>query len=189
MADAVRLTAAAYAAPLAMDHQWDRVRIDGAWHRTWWVSGWPTTEVGPQWLEPLLLDTVGTRTVTMIMEPVSPRASRRRISAEAVTIANNITTRQRHGFRVPVTLGRAKSDLDRREAEIVAGFAEYRYLALLDVSAPSAEELDEHCANYLDLAAQCGLDLRPLAGRHDAAWACTLPIGRAPDRDLIGGVS
>lgn len=176
------------AVPLAMEATWDHVRIDGAFHRSFWVSRWPTLEVGPRWLEPLLLDTAGTRTVTMIMEPVSPRASRRQINHEAVRVHGDIHNRARHDFRIPVELQRAQADLDRREAELSSGFAEYRYLALIDVTARTIEELDELSNAYVDVAAACGLEIRSLDGRHDAAWACSLPIGRAPDRDLIGGL-
>ncbi|HVF74829.1 MAG TPA: SCO6880 family protein [Acidimicrobiales bacterium] len=177
-----------HAVPLALETAWDHVRVDGALHRSFWVSRWPTLEVGPRWLEPLLLDTAGTRTVTMVMEPVSPRASRRQITRDAVRVQGDIHNRARHDFRVPLELQRAQADLDRREAELNSGFAEYRYLALIDVSARTLEELDELSNAYIDVAAACGLDIRALDGRHDAAWACSLPIGRAPDRDLVGGL-
>lgn len=176
------------AVPLAMETAWDHVRVDGAFHRSFWVWRWPTLEVGPRWLEPLLLDTPGTRTVTMVMEPVSPRASRRRINHEAVRVQGDIHNRSRHDFRIPVELQRAQGDLDRREAELNSGFAEYRYLALIDIAARTLEELDDLSSAYVDVGAACGLEIRALDGRHDAAWACSLPIGRAPDRDLIGGM-
>ena len=40
--------------------------------------------------------------------------------------------------------------------------------------------LDQLTATYIDVAAGCGLELRALDGRHDAAWACSLPIGVWP---------
>jgi hypothetical protein len=175
--------------PLAVDTAWDHVRVDGAIHRCLWVSAWPTLEVGPRWLESLLLDTAGTRTITMVMEPVSPRKSRREIRHDAVKVHGDINNRSTHDFRIPVELQRARADLDRREAELSAGFAEYRYLALIDVCAATLDELDQLTTTYIDVAAGCGLELRALDGRHDAAWACSLPIGRAPDRDLIGGLT
>ncbi|MDQ6614822.1 MAG: hypothetical protein M3083_08760 [Actinomycetota bacterium] len=174
--------------PLAMDVSWDAVRIDRAWHRCFWVQSWPTLEVEANWIEPLLLDTIGTRTVTMIMEPVDPATSRRHMSKEAVGIEASIDLRDKKGFRVPAELRRAQSDLDRREVEITTGSSEYAYLALIEVAAESLDMLDELTNAYVTVAAQCGLELRSLDGRHDAAWACTLPIGRAPDKDLLGAV-
>jgi hypothetical protein len=172
-----------------MDASWDAARIDGTWHRCVWVSAWPTLAVGAKWLEPLLLDTRGTRTVTCIMEPVNPRSSRRHLTKESVGLDTSIETRQAKGFRVPAELHRAKDDLERREAELVSGFAEYGYLVLIDVAAATLEALDDLSNDYINLASQCGLELRALDGRHDAAWACTLPVGRAPDRDLLGAVT
>ena len=183
------LVPAVHTTPLAMDIAWDHVRVDGAVHRGLWVSMWPTLEVGPRWLESLLLDTAGTRTITMVMEPVSPRKSRAEIRHDAVKVQGDIHNRSSHDFHIPVELQRARADLDRREAELSAGFAEYRYLALIDVCAATLDELDELTSTYIDAAAGCGLELRALDGRHDAAWACSLPIGRAPDRDLIGGLT
>ncbi|GAC1517973.1 MAG: hypothetical protein NVS1B12_07890 [Acidimicrobiales bacterium] len=177
-----------HAAPLAVNVAWDHVRVDGAFHRGLWVSAWPTLELGPRWLESLLLDTAGTRTITMVMEPVSPRKSRQQIRHDAVKVQGDLHNRASHDFHIPVELERARADLDRREAELAAGFAEYRYLALIDVCANSLDALDELTAAYIDVAAGCGLEVRSLDGRHDAAWACSLPIGRAPDRDLIGGL-
>lgn len=174
--------------PLAMDAAWDSVVIDSAWHRVFWVQAWPTVEVPANWIEPLLLDTLGTRTITMIMEPVDPVSSRRHLSKESVGLEASIDMRERKQFRVPADLHRARADLDRREDEITSGFAEYQYLALIDISARSADELDELTGDYITVAAQCGLELRALDGRHDAAWACTIPVGRAPDKDIIGAV-
>jgi hypothetical protein len=181
------LVPAAYG-PLAMDPAWDSVVIDRAWHRSFWVQAWPTNEVGPNWIEPLLLDTIGTRTVTMIMEPVAPSASRRHLSRESVGLEASIEMREKQSVRVPAELRRARDDLDRREIELTSGYSEYAYLALIDIAAASWEELEELTNAYVTLAAQCGLELRTLDGRHDAAWACTLPVGRAPDKDLIGAV-
>jgi hypothetical protein len=174
--------------PLAVDAAWDAVVIDGTWHRTFWVQTWPAGEVGADWIEPLLLNTIGTRTVTVIMEPVDPASSRRHLTHEAVGVEASIDLRASKGFRVPVELRRARSDLDRREMELSAGFGEYAYLALIDVAAESMEALDDLSNDYVNLAAQCGLELRALDGRHDAAWACTLQVGRAPDKDLIGAI-
>jgi hypothetical protein len=189
LAERAGLIPTVHASPLAVDRAWDHVRVDAALHRVLWVAAWPALDVTPRWLEPLLLDTTGTRTITMVMEPVAPRASRRELRHDTVKVHADIHNRSSHGFHVPVELQRARAGLDQREAELAAGFAEYRYLALIDVCAPTLDALDQLTTTYIDAAATCGLELRALDGRHDAAWACCLPIGRAPDRDLIGGLS
>ncbi len=176
------------ALPLALETEWDALRVDHAWHRTFWISAWPTLDVGARWLEPLLLDGGTTRTLALIMEPLSMNRSRRRLNVDAVRIQGDVANRERHGLRVPFHLERAHEDLDRRERELQSGYAEYRYLALLTVTSNARTALDTASRTTVDSAAQCGLELRPLDLRHDAAWACTLPIGRTPDRGISAGL-
>ena len=114
--------------------------------------------------------------------------SRRRLNVDAVRIQGDVANRERHGLRVPFHLERAHEDLDRRERELQSGYAEYRYLALLTITANSRAALDAGSRTIIDGAAQCGLELRRLDLRHDAAWACTLPIGRTPDRGISAGL-
>jgi hypothetical protein len=180
--------AVVHAGPLAVEASWDAVRVDGAWHRVFWVAQWPATSLTAGWWEPLLLDPAGVRTLAMVAEPVPARASRRRINAESVSIEGQLRLRERHAFRVPVQLQQAHAEVDEREEQLNAGFPEYAYLALVCVTAASREELEAACQALADTAAACGVvELRALHGRHDAAWACTLPIGRAPDRELFAG--
>jgi hypothetical protein len=181
-------TDSADALPLALETQWDCLRVDQAWHRSFWISAWPTLDVGARWLEPLLLDGCTTRTVALIMEPISMSRSRRRLNVDAVRLQGDVANRERHGLRVPFHLERAHEDLDRRERELQSGYAEYRYLALLTVTANERGALETATRTVVDNAAQCGLELRALDLRHDVAWACTLPIGRTPDRGITAGL-
>ena len=176
------------ALPLALEAQWDCLRVDQVWHRSFWISAWPTLDVGARWLEPLLLDGRTTRTLALIMEPIAMSRSRRRLNVDAVRIEGDVANRERHGLRVPFHLERAHEDLDRRERELQSGYAEYRYLALLTVTAKEHAALETSARTMVDNAAQCGLELRALDLRHDAAWACTLPIGRTPDRGISAGL-
>jgi len=187
--DAAGAVDAVHAGPLAVEARWDAVRVDGAWHRVFWVAQWPGLALDPRWLEPLLLAPPCVRTLAVVMEPVSLRASRRRINADSVSIEGQLHLRERHAFRVPVHLQRAHAEVDQREAELHAGFCEYGYLALLAVTGRDLDELDANCHALVDQAAQCGItELRPLYARQDAAWACTLPLGRVPDRELLRGM-
>ena len=179
---------AIHAGPLAVEARWDALRVDGAWHRVFWVAQWPALAVDADWLEPLLLAPPCVRALAVVMEPISLRASRRRINSESVSIEGQLHLRERHAFRVPVHLQRAHAEVDQREAELHAGFCEYGYLALVCVTGRDLGELDAGCHALIDQAAQCGItELRPVWGRQEAAWACTLPIGRAPDRRLLDG--
>ncbi|HEX6238457.1 MAG TPA: SCO6880 family protein, partial [Acidimicrobiales bacterium] len=74
------------AGPLVVDTGWRSVRVDGAWHRTWWVAAWPRLPVPPSWLEPFLSADGVTRTMTVTLVPVPTRRSRRRIERDLVKL-------------------------------------------------------------------------------------------------------
>jgi hypothetical protein len=169
---------------------WDSVQIGATWHRTFWIAGWPTGGLRPGWLDPLLHDVPGVRTLAVAMAPVPWRVSRRRINSDSVSIDTAVHLRDQHAFRVPVHLTQAHDDIDRRDAELTAGYPEYAYLGLLDVTAPSRDDLADASAAVVDLAARCGIvDLRPLHGRHHTAWAATLPFGLVPRRPILTGAA
>lgn len=177
--------AGVHAGPLSLLTRWDAVRVDDIWHRMFWVTQWPSGTVQPGWLDPLLFDLDGLHTLTVLCEPISSRASRRRITADAVQVESAVATRERYGVRVPTHLANAQAAVDQREIELHSGHAEFGYLALADVAAPTLDELDEASRHLRDRAAQTGItDLRALHGRHDRAWAASLPGGRAPHQGL-----
>ena len=178
------------AGPMAIAAHWDCVHVDGVWHRAFWVSHWPGTITDPGWLHPLLTGCPGIRTLAVSYEPIAPRVSRRKITAEAVSVNSQLQLRERHELRVPVDLQHAHQDIDQRESELAAGHAEVGLLALIVLTNTSRERLDDDSQTLLDQAAQIGVtDLRPLHARHDAAWACTLPLGRVPDHEILQGLT
>jgi len=124
----------------------------------------------------------------VIYEPISLRASRRRITADAVALDSQLQLRHKHDFRVPVHLHHAQADIDQREAELGAGWCEYAHLTLITLTAPTRETLNTNSQTLLDQAAQCGItSLQPVNAHHDAAWAISLPLGRAPDHEILTG--
>jgi hypothetical protein len=172
------------AGPLAMKVAWDHVRVDRAIHAAYVVAEWPRLEVPPNWMEPLLLHGGGVRTVAVHYEPVSPSRSQRNVDRETVKLASDEEQRTRSGFRIGARHRRAQSEVLDREAELVAGYGEFEFVGFVVVTAPDLDELDRSCGDYEQAAAQAGLELRRLDGRHDVALACSLPIGRgiAPRR-------
>ena len=165
-------------APVAAQVNWDHVRTDGSMHRTYWVAEWPRLEVGPNWLEPLLLHGAGIRTFSLHYEPVPPSRAQRRIDRDSTRLAADEEQRARAGFRIGARHRRAQTAVLDREAELVAGYAELEYAGFLTVTAADDEALAVACASYEQAAAQAGLELRALDGRHDLAVVCGLPLGR-----------
>ena len=166
------------AGPLATDAEWSHLRCDGALHRSYWVSEWPRLEVGPNWLEPLLLHAGGVRTFALHFEPVSPSRSRRRIERDSTRLAADEEQRTRTGFRVGARHRRAQTAVVERETELVAGYAELEFAGFITVTAPDEERLARASAEYEQAAAHAGLELRPLEARHDLGLVCSLPLGR-----------
>jgi len=174
------LVTAANAGPMALESSWRHVRVDGAFHRTYQVTCWPRLPVAPAWLEPFLAGAGVTRTVTVVFCPVSAYQSRRRIERDLVKLESDAATKEDKGRRVDARHRRATQSLLDREQELVAGFAEMGYAALVSVCASSEEELEEHCEIVEQLAREAGMELRCLDARQDLAWASVLPLGLAP---------
>jgi hypothetical protein len=173
------------AGPLTAEIGWRHVTVDTAVHASYWIAEWPRLDVGPNWLEPLLLHAGGTRTVAICYEPVPPSRSTRQIERDAVRLAADEEQRSRAGFRLRARDRRAKDAVATREAELVAGYPELGFCGLITVTAATVDELDRCCADYEQAAAQAGLELRRLDGRHDLALAASLPLGRPAARPRL----
>jgi hypothetical protein len=165
--------------PLMVVDDWGHARVDGAAHRAYWFASWPRLERPAAWMNGLLLGGVGcTRTVTVVLEPVAPSRSARSVDRDLVKLETDHDERARKGFRVRARDQRAVVDVRRREQELVAGFHEFAYVGLACVTATDVDALDDAAASYEQQAAQVGVELRSLDGRHAAGWAASLPLGR-----------
>lgn len=178
LAELAGAVAPAALGPMATVAQWGHLRVDGSCHRTYWVAEWPRLEVGPDWLEPVLLAGGGVRTLSLLFEPVAPSRSRRRVDRDATRLAADEEQRSRAGFRIGARHHRARQAVAEREAELVAGYAEFDFAGFVTVTAADPETLARSCAEHEQAAAQAGLELRPLDGRHDLGLLCALPLGR-----------
>ena len=178
LAAAAGVTPTHRAFPNATETSWSHIRVDGSAHRSFWVAEWPRLDVPPNWIEPLLLHPGAVRTVSVVYEPVPPGQSRRQVDREATKLVSDEEQRARSGFRIGARHRRLQEALAEREAELVAGYAELCFAGFVTVSVPEPAQLDVACAGYVQAAAQAGLDLRRLDGRHDVGLLCALPIGR-----------
>jgi len=166
------------AGPIVLRAAWDHVSVDRSVHAAYVVAEWPRLDMAANWMEPLLLHGGAIRTVALLCEPVAPSRSQRQIDRDATRLATDEEQRVRTGFRVGARHRRAQTDVSSREAELVAGYAELEFTGIVTVTAAEPAGLERACAEYEQVAAQCGIELRRLDGRHDLALACMLPIGR-----------
>lgn len=165
-------------APMAVDEDWEHVRVDRSAHRSWWVEGWPRAEVPAVWMDMLLLGGECTRTVTVVFEPVSPSQAARGVDEASVALESAEAAKSKRGFRVRASERRLREEVERREHELVAGHGELAYCGLVEVCGATVEALDDAGADFEQVAAHAGVQLRPLEGRHSAGWVAALPLGR-----------
>jgi len=182
LADMAGLRRVGHAGPMAIHREWSHLVVAGAVHAAFAVVEWPRLDVHANWMEPLLLHAGGVRTVAVHMEPVPPSTSQRRVDKDSTRLTVDAEQRARSGFRIGARHRRTEADVAAREAELVAGYAELEFCALVTVSAPDVGALEQSCAEWEQIAGQAGLVLRRLNGQHDSAFACSLPVGIGPSR-------
>lgn len=171
-------TAPANAWPLAAETSWGWYRVAGAYHATYWVAHWPRTPVGPDFLAPLLLGTTAMRTVAVTMEPVSPLKAHREVESAMVKGLADDELRRRAGFTSTARRRRERESVQRREQELADGHRDYRLTGFVTVTATTLDELEVACGEVEQAAQQSYLELRRMYGEQDAAFTCTLPLGR-----------
>lgn len=172
-----RATLAA-AGPLATRTHWDRWDVDDCHHRCLYVADYPRTAIPAHWLGPVLLATGIVRAIAVTYEPVPPSASRRAVSRHAAKVEADMQQRADKGFRVGAAHHSTAQAIAAREQELVAGYPELTFTAVIAVAAATVEQLEADCTRLVHVAAAAGLDLRPLNGRHDQGVVATLPLAR-----------
>lgn len=164
--------------PMVTKNEWDHYRTDSAYHATFWVAEWPRTEVGPDFLAPLIMQAWVNRTISVTIEPVPPlRAQREAEWARTHDQANN-ELRAKHGFLSSMRRQRETENVIRREEELADGHADIRFSGYVTVSAPTKDELDSAASEVEQQAGQSRLVLRRMSAEQDVAFTYTLPLCR-----------
>ncbi|MEZ5218175.1 MAG: SCO6880 family protein [Ilumatobacteraceae bacterium] len=165
-------------APMVVAEDFAHVQIDGSIHRSYWIEAWPRLDVPAAWMDLVLLGIHGTRTINIVFEPVAPSAAARAIDEAAIALETAEATKAKHGFRIRAADRRKRDEVEQREHELVAGHGDLAYAGFFHVTATDLDSLDDLAADAEQTAAHAGVLLRPLDGRHGAAWAASLPLGR-----------
>lgn len=165
--------------PMALEHNWGHVRVDGSFHRSYRVAGWPMLPMGADWLGPLLCSgDRATRTVTVVLEPVPMRKAAQAANRELASLEADASEKEERRFRVTARERRRMADVETRERELAVGHSEFAFVGLVTVTASGVDELDDACAAVEQSAAQALMDLRPLDARHHLGYLASLPVGR-----------
>ena len=163
----------------ATEVSWDRFRIDGAVHRTYWVAQWPRLSVGPAFLGPVLLSQAAVRSFSVVIEPVPPSRARSAVEAAITSDEADEQLRRERGFRTTARRRGQQAATRRRESELSEGHEELRFAGYLTVSGRDDDELERHCDEMLQAAQQAYLDLQPMWGQQDTSFAAgALPYCR-----------
>jgi hypothetical protein len=164
--------------PVGCEESWSAVRTDGTWHTTFWVAEWPRTEVGSDFLLPLLLGADERRAVSIVMAPVEPGKAVHRAERARTTARADSELLRRHGFARTAQSAKQHESVERREEELASGHAGYRFSGYLLVSGVSEEDLERACARVEQAAAISRLELYRLYGAQSEALLFGLPLGR-----------
>jgi len=165
--------------PMAVEANWFETRVDGSWHRSFAIVGWPMLPVGADWMGPLLTVDNAIRTVTVVLEPVPLTAAAQDANRQLTSIEADHEQKERHGFRLTARERRRQADVETRERELAEGHPLFRHVGLVTVTAPTIDELEDACNSVEQAAAQSLIDLRPLAARQTEGWVASLPLGRS----------
>ena len=159
---------------------WSEARIDGCLHRSWVVSAWPASPVGPAWLEPLLAAAPAgvSRSFAVHLRPVPPALAARRARAGRLNAHLDQAQRRRWGFDIGARQDAELAEAARREEELVAGHAAHRVIAVVGLSASERATLDAGATALEQAATAAGLELRCCYGSQADGWAATLPLCR-----------
>jgi hypothetical protein len=164
------------AGPMAADTNWSTYRTDDAWHATYWIAEWPRMDVDADFLTPLLLHTTVSRTVSVVMEPVSPRKAAREVQAARTAELADEALREKAGQIATARRSQEHQALLDRERELVAGHGDYRFTGYLSVTAATPDELESACGEVEQAAHQSLLEVRRLYGEQDTGFAASLPL-------------
>ena len=155
--------------------RFDSVTVDDRSIVTWWVAGWPRTEVTAELLSPLLLGGIA-RSMAVVFEPVAPSAALRRAASARTSEIADAEIRRRGGFLADRRAQRQREHTESREAELVDGHGSLRLSGFVAVSAADREDLERAVAETELAAAQTRLELRRLQGDHARGVVATLPL-------------
>jgi hypothetical protein len=164
--------------PVAREDGWGLCKVDGALARTYWISGWPRTDVHATFLVPLLMHTSVPRAVALVMEPVAPSRAMRKVEAARTDDAAEAVRRQRQGFITSARRRLQEQATAQREAELAAGHQELRFAGFVTVHARDVDELEASCAEVETAARRCALELEVMYGEQAAALTFTAPLCR-----------
>lgn len=169
------------AEPVRLARARSYVAHNDCYSRTWWAAEFPHADggVAAGFLAPLILGLPVRHTVSIVLQPVGRRAAARAVEEHTSTADAKAEMNVKAHRRIRRADVREQSDVARREAELVDGYATYRMALLVSVTAPSLAELAVASAQ-----AESAMNAALLEGQvwytetDQAFYAAALPLAR-----------
>lgn len=165
--------------PESMQVLGDRVSVNGCWHRTFFVKGFPR-EAEPGFLAPLLCHP-GQIDVSIHVVPVPNRAAIDRIKKQRGRHESTVMNDAAKGRITDPEVVAAASDAADLMSALATGESRIFLVGIyVTARAWDEEQLDDESSRVEGMCASLGLDLRVLRERRTAALTATLPIAVDP---------
>ena len=161
--------------PSAAEASWDTYRHEGAWSRTWMMSGAPRGEVFSSVLSRLLAPSadIDRKRVTIMYRPLDPSRAARTVEQDKRTSDFRVASAPRPSARA-ITSARAANATAAEEAR-GAGLVDFGMLITATVN--DGSRIPDANAAIENLAATARLMIRPAYGSQDSAFTACLPLG------------
>ncbi|MDN6530436.1 MAG: PrgI family protein, partial [Brevibacterium sp.] len=169
----------ATAGPVAVTETWDQLRSDSAHHAVLWISEWPRSLVYPGFLAPILLSTGIQRSFSLVCTPIRSDQAARDIRKKKTEYISDAAQRQKIGQIEDAGQTAEYQDVLQQEADLTSGHGILRYTGLINISAPSQDDLEAAVAAVEQAAIQASCETRRLVGQQAQAFTvAALPLAR-----------
>ena len=170
----------ATAGPVAVTETWDQLRSDSAHHAVLWISEWPRALVYPGFLAPVLLSTGIHRSFSLICTPIRSDQAARDIRKKKTEYISDAAQRQKIGQIEDAGQTAEYHDVLQQEADLTAGHGILRYTGLINISAPTPDDLEAAVSAVEQAAIQASCETRRLVGQQAQAFTvAALPLARS----------
>jgi hypothetical protein len=170
---------AATAGPMGVDVEWDRLRVDGAWHRVMEISQWPTRPEKPGFMR-FLNGADFPHVVTQVIRPQGTAAGMKHVQDRLNDQHSAAAIRGQLGQAEKLSDVAVEGDLARTGAELLAGHGMAQFTGLIVVSGSTDDELETNTKRMVAGATRAGCELRTLYGQQWSGFlSSAMPLGRA----------
>ncbi len=162
---------------MAAETRWDHFRADASLHRTYWIAEWPRTEQKIGFLEPLLYNGQGARTLTLQVRPVPIEKAYKQLNSQQASKEVAEIVKFKLNARTTAREQRAKRDLDAREEDLADGFGDVRIRGFVTVTAEDEDALARGQADIEQAQHKARVKIVALRGQQAEAFtSAVLPV-------------